>query len=106
LVELGVRQHRGGVPGERGERLDFLLAPDSGPLRVDGEHALEPLLEPDKRHAQVGSVTRGEDRIVRDDPFDALGVRVDDRRARLDDVAAGGRRSVSQPPVPSRLRPR
>ena len=89
LVELGVGQHGRGVPGQRGERLDLLLTPDARPLRVDGEHALEPLLDPDERHAQVGGVTRGEDRVVGDEPRVTLDVGVDDRRARLDDVARG-----------------
>ena len=110
LVELGVRQHRGRVPGERGERLDLLLAPDPRPLRVDGEHALEPLLHPDERHAQVRGVTGGEDRVVGDEPRVVLGVRVDDRRARLDDVARRDGRSTEsasrRPRERSRLRPR
>ena len=46
LVELGVREHRRRVPGQRDQRLDLLLPPGARALRVDGQHAVQPCSTP------------------------------------------------------------
>ena len=64
LVELRVGERRGGVSGEREQRVDLLPAPLPRPGRQRGEHAVDVALGPEQRHADVRAVAaRGEQRI-------------------------------------------
>src|SRR5438045_2446213 len=53
LVELGVRERGGSVPGERAKRLDLLRPPGARALAVDREDAVQRALRADERHAEV-----------------------------------------------------
>ena len=52
LVQLGVRERRRGVRGERAQRLDLLLAPGARTAAVDREHAVQRALGADERDAE------------------------------------------------------
>src|SRR3989440_4050851 len=95
LVELGVRERRRGVPGERPQRLDLFRPPRPGALAVDREDSVQGALGSDERHAEVRRAAVREHRVGADEPR-IVGRALDrDRRPRLHDVAGerarGGR---------------
>ena len=100
LVELGVREHRGGVPGQCRQRLDLLLAPDARALRVDREHTLEPLLGPTRGTPRYAGVAGGQHGVVGQDARSSR-ASVNATGARVCTTSPAGRAVDGQPRAPS-----